>query len=936
MITRSSAAIVLLFLAIAMIGHYGACADQLRIGLPSRVITLPTPTEPVYQPQLLTMDAPEYRMSWVFSFGSEFASPTATSTLINTLADNNFNVVVPEIRKRGDAYYNSAYEPWATDVVAGYDPLRDLLDKAHARNMEVWGWIVTFRIWQRSMVPPATHIWAKHPDWACIDRNGSNAAGSYYNLDPGIPGVQQYVCDVMKDAITKYPDLDGYNFDYIRYDSNTWGYNPISKERFRSEYGYYPPRTADLTNPQWLAWNEWKRRQVSDFVKKCYLEAIYINPHIKMSTDTIGWMGGNPNTDFTGVRCYYDVCQDHKSWMENHFIDVNVLMNYKRDWTGLLADVGYRYKGYPFGNQQADHRIWSDWLGSMQTSSGTHVVDGIGGYMNVMQGILDQWNYSRTNGVGLGMYRYGFTLGVEDAANPGLPVFNSGTSTVKGPTTATETAFYSTIKSTMFQNPAAIPDMPWKSSPTSGYLFGQVTDALEPDDSVYQNWIYNGTVTAVGPTGPSAATYTCRTDATGTYGFLRLPPGDYTLTVSRSGYGTANSGGRVTIGTATRVNVALGLLLGPQDYKTVSQALDRNQVADNQVIGLSGKVATVATGTFPSSVYVEEPDRSCGIQVTFGTIMPVVAEGDRVEFIGLANTVNGERTLAHAALVSKTPGAALGALQSSVQDLDRGPASAALLVRCTGKVIETGIGWFTVDDGSGVVKAVYTGLIGPARNAMVTITGVSGYSSGRIIRLRRQSDIVVSAAAAVTAPTELVGTGFNLISLPYVPTDPSPSVVFGTSNLTDKLFRWDNTTQAFVGYDLANPNIFGKLSPTQGLALLATTAPNVRFQGVPVSADARISVPKTGWSLIAEPFTNAVLWNHVMVTDGTRTLTLQDAITAGWIGRIAFTWDVASANWGYVGTGARGSRFDDSLRPWRGYWITTYRDNLAIIIPAAG
>ena len=478
------------------------------------------------QSAVATVDPPEYRSSWVFGFGSEFANPSATATMINTLADNNFNVVVPEIRKAGDAYYNSAYEPWATDVEEGYDPLADMIEKAHARNMEVWGWIVTYRIWQRSLTPPPTHIIAQHPEWKCINSSGSNVNGSYYNLDPGVPGVQQYICDVVKDIVSKYPDLDGFNFDYIRYDSNIWGYNPISKERFKSEYGYYPPTST--SDAHWATWCTWKRRQITDFVKKCYLEATYINPHIKMTVDTIGWMGGNPNTDFTGTRAYSDVCQDHKAWMVDGIIDVNILMNYKRDWTGLLAPT-YRYNGYYFGNQQADHRLWSDWLGSMQTATGRHSIDGIGGYMNIMQGTLDQWGYSRANGIGLGVYRYGFTIGQEDSANPGLPLFSSGSTVAHG----SETLFYNTIRSTMFQNPAPVPDMPWKSAPTTGIIFGQVTNATQPNDPTYQNWVYKGTVQITGP-----VTQSTETDATGTFGFLNLPPGTYTVSCSKSGFAT--------------------------------------------------------------------------------------------------------------------------------------------------------------------------------------------------------------------------------------------------------------------------------------------------------------------------------------------------------------------------------------------------------------
>jgi hypothetical protein len=131
--------------------------------------------------------------------------------------------------------------------------------------------------------------------------------------------------------------------------------------------------------------------------------------------------------------------------------------------------------------------------------------------------------------------------------------------------------------------------------------------------------------------------------------------------------------------------------------------------------------------------------------------------------------------------------------------------------------------------------------------------------------------------------------------------------------------------------------VFGDVSPGDGFALLSTTTGSLSFDAIPApTVDVRIACPKMGWSLISNPLSIPVLWYNLSVTDGTQVKSLEDAITAGWIGRIAFTWDNVSGNYGYLGTGARGSRFDDSLRPWKAYWISTYQDNLAVIIPSGG
>ncbi len=701
-------------------------------------------------PAIAATDPAEYRMSWVYGFNSEFATPSATTTTVNTLANNNFNVIVPEIRKNGDAYYNSSYEPLASDVSAGYDPLADILTKAHAKNMQVFGWIVTYRIWGKGLTAPPTHIWTLHPEWALIDNTGKNYVGSYHNLDPGVPGVENYIVGIVKDVVTRYPTLDGFNFDYIRYDSTAVGYNTISKARFHAEYGVDPPTST--ASPYWANWSTWKRKQVTDLVKRCYLEAIYINPQIKMSTDTIGWMGGNPNTDFTGTRCYSEVCQDHKKWMEDGIIDLDILMNYKRDWTGLLLPPTYSYKGYAFGNQQADHRNWSDWLSSIQTTTGRHTIDGIGGYMNILPGILAQWGYSRAHGVGLGMYRYGFGVGMEDTAAPGMPVFNTGTNVVKA---GSETTYYSTVKAQMFKNPAPVPDMLWKTSPTKGYIFGQVTDpAVNPaTDPAFQNWIYQGTVTLTGPY-PSTATQTTSTDATGTYGFLGVEPGEYSVSFSKTGYSPITGiSASVTVGLATKLDVQLVAPLAPDSYKTLAQANDPALV--DGVIGLNGNMVTTPTGTFSDCSYIENSGRSSGLQVRFRGATPTLTEGDSVNLIGTITTIGNQRVLNNATLQGRSSGAALRTLSSTARDLNGFPQTTGLLVTGFGNVTYKGADYFYINDGSAVndgsghlgVKVLATGLSMPS-TGYAKVTGIStcekiGGLLYQRIRVRKQADIAV-------------------------------------------------------------------------------------------------------------------------------------------------------------------------------------------------
>jgi uncharacterized lipoprotein YddW (UPF0748 family) len=440
--------------------------------------------------------APEYRCAWADTWHEGILSASQVTSLVHTLDDANYNVVIAEVRKCGDAYYDSAYEPRATNIAdpPPFDPLADVLTKAHAARLEVHAWIVTYRIWNRSWpAPPPSHIWSQHPDWAMTNAAGSNLDGDYYNLDPAIPGVQDYVCSkVVADIVSKY-DIDGFNFDYIRYPSGyTWGYNDITRQRFFDEYGFWPPTaTAD---PNWETWAEYRRRQVTDLVRKCALEILWRNPRVKVTADTIGWSGANPNAAYTQTRQYKEVYQDSRRWMQDHLIDLNRLMNYKREYDAA---------------QQADFREWSNWLSSMTASSGRHGIDGQAAYLNSIPDSIAQMAYARTAGC-----QGGATYSCAVTNKDGQPASD----------------FWNAVRTQLYTEPAQVVDMPWKSAPVTAILFGQVTAPGEPADPIYQSWIYRATANLSGP-----ATRSMSTDATGTYGFLDLPPGAYTVSVSKPG-----------------------------------------------------------------------------------------------------------------------------------------------------------------------------------------------------------------------------------------------------------------------------------------------------------------------------------------------------------------------------------------------------------------
>ena len=79
--------------------------------------------------------AQEFRGLWVDAFHPGFRSRSEVTRLIADARAGHFNALLVEIRKRGDAYYDSRYEPKAGEVSPpSFDPLADLIAQAHYTN----------------------------------------------------------------------------------------------------------------------------------------------------------------------------------------------------------------------------------------------------------------------------------------------------------------------------------------------------------------------------------------------------------------------------------------------------------------------------------------------------------------------------------------------------------------------------------------------------------------------------------------------------------------------------------------------------------------------------------------------------------------------------------------------------------------------------------
>lgn len=466
----------------------------------------------------LGVRAGEFRGLWVDAFHPGFKNRSEVTKLIADARRGHFNALLVQVRKRGDAYYDSRFEPRATDIAAGFDPLAELIAQAHAATprIEVHAWIVTFPVWSSRTSAPAqpTHVFNRRPEWLLKDHAGGTWTGDNFQLDPGHPGVQEHLFNVAMDLIDRY-DIDGFHWDYIRYPGRDWGYNETSVERFNRRYDRTgPPDPADAV------WLQWRRDQVTALVRRVYLSAIDRKPGMKLSAATIAWAPGpESGGDWTNTAAYAEVLQDWRGWMNEGILDLNLPMTY-----------------FDQAMRSADWARWSAFAKDARYRR--QVVLGAGLWINTVANSIVQLRSARTptargnRADGVAGFSY-----ASPAADGSLAALIEAL-TRPGP--------HDPEPVPVFAHYPEMPGMPWKTNPDRGHLSGCVRHLLtgQPVDGAN-----------VRLSGPLNRLLT--SDAHGCFGIPDLPPGEYRLSAS---LGELNSPGRtfiVTAGIVTRQNLEL-------------------------------------------------------------------------------------------------------------------------------------------------------------------------------------------------------------------------------------------------------------------------------------------------------------------------------------------------------------------------------------------
>ena len=297
---------------------------------------------------------PEVRALWVVR--STLDHPDSIRAMVARAHENGFNTLLVQVRGRGDAFYNARWEPRAESIVkdAKFDPLALTIEEAHRHGIAVHAWLNTTFL--ANMDNPPTdprHIYHLRPDLIAVPYK---LARELYSVDPrdpqfrakileyskgardhvegvymspAAPETKEHVYSIWMDVLEHY-DVDGINFDYVRYPAPDYDYSRVSLDRFRL---WLLPQLTDDERARFAAmesdplvyadsfpsrYNDFRRAQITELVERIYYGVKKRNPKVVVSADVFA----------NAKDAYENRFQDWPSWLRRGFLDVASLMAY--------------------------------------------------------------------------------------------------------------------------------------------------------------------------------------------------------------------------------------------------------------------------------------------------------------------------------------------------------------------------------------------------------------------------------------------------------------------------------------------------------------------------------------------------------------------------------------------------------------------------------
>ncbi|MCB8984070.1 MAG: family 10 glycosylhydrolase [Ardenticatenaceae bacterium] len=403
-----------------LLGRVFAQTGETFTFLPLVTRSVPEPTPMVEMRGLWVT-----RFDWTLDPGG--VTPAKLDEIVNNAASAGFNALFFQVRGEADAFYASNYEPWSKLLTGtlgqnpGWDPLEYIIQKAHARGLQVHAYINVYPVWL-GCTPPPDNTTPRHfyyqlrdeygttdgkPNGLQWDTDGNVICDSYLRASPASLMVDDHLLDVAADLVTRY-DLDGLHLDHARYALRDSSCDPVSEAAYGADC---------FSNNGSTAYDDWQRQQVNATIAKFYEQIVPLKPGMWLTAavwpiyiDYWGW---------GGTQGYYDFYQDSKAWLAEGDMDALMPMIY----------------GGSFWTQARFETLTADFQASR---NGRYIIPGIGADFDDFSEIEARINMARA------------------AGTAGHAIFSYSALLAHG--------YFDDLAAGPYAETAVVPDLPWRAS----------------------------------------------------------------------------------------------------------------------------------------------------------------------------------------------------------------------------------------------------------------------------------------------------------------------------------------------------------------------------------------------------------------------------------------------------------------------------------------
>lgn len=218
----------------------------------------------------------ELRGTWVARDG--LTSRAKIIATLDQLATANINLVCVNVWSRGFTIHPSdvlfaACGQRQDPTFVGRDPLAEFVLEAHRRGIEVEAWFeYGFQFGWSGWFPGPTGVGpvlTANPNWIARDQNNNSqvpdGGGGFFTWAiHQHPDVRRFLLDLAVELVDRY-DVDGVQFDRVRYPSTDFGYDATTRALYQAATGQPPP-----SNPNLSAWKRWRADGLTAFCVELY------------------------------------------------------------------------------------------------------------------------------------------------------------------------------------------------------------------------------------------------------------------------------------------------------------------------------------------------------------------------------------------------------------------------------------------------------------------------------------------------------------------------------------------------------------------------------------------------------------------------------------------------------------------------------------------